>query len=831
MVWLGSWIVRMRVVIVVTTLLVMGGAVALMPRVRIDGSSRNLLFSAPEVRQAFLRYAQRWGSDRLLVVALEAPGEQGIFSAAVLRHLQLLGARLDSLSVVERSESLTSTSLLFARGETLEVQPMVPRQLPAGRAALSRLRARALASPLLRRLLLDDQGRMAAINLRMRYDETDPEVLLGGVRTVRKTLGQLPPPAGCKVRLVGGPVLLEYADGLIRRDVVVLTLAPVGLVGLFLIFFFRSLRGVLLPLAVVAGTSLATFGALVLSGHAINLVTSMLPALVMVIGVADAVHVLVAHQEAARRWPGDRQRAAVGAVESVGLPCMLTTVTTAVGFGSLALSDISQVREFGMFAALGVVLALIFAVVSLPAMLAMLPLPAARPGGARGPGLGARLARLQHHYGRLHLPVLVGAALLGVLGVWGLTRLRVESSVVTYLPSDHPVHADLAAVERRLTGTVPVVIHLWDRRRQVAAVGTGARARRVQPPDAGAVDTGGPVEGGAGGEQEVLSLDDPEDDVPDVAPAGKTTQRRREKLRDPAVLAAVDRLTATVSQVPGVRKVVAITEYLKEVNRVMRGGAARHFRLPSDRKLIATYLELVSVQDADALENLISTNRAAANVTILTRAHGSAQIRRILDAIEAVLARPEVRSRLGADVAVEVTGLGPLMASVADRIVIGQLKSCFVALGVICLMFVLVFWSVRTALMALVPNVLPILFTVGLMGWIGVSLNVTTVMIASIALGIAVDDTIHMLIRSRRETWRHGDHAAALGRALASSGQAIVITTFVVGGGFLVLLLASLTPPRRFGLFTALTMFVALAAALLLLPVLVLWLKPWRKRG
>ena len=818
----GHWIVRRRVAILIATALLVGLAGALVPRTRIDGSSRNLLFSAPEVRQAFLRYARRWGSDRLMVLTVEAQGADGVFTGATLKYIQDLTDRLDAMEAVERSESLTSTSLLTAAGDTLQVRPVVPRPIPTTPAALSRVRREALASPLLRRLLVDDQGEMAAINLRMRYDETNPDVLLGNVRKVRRVLADLPRPAGIMVRQVGGPVLFEFADRLIRRDVWVLTLAPLGLVGLFLVIFFRTARGVLLPLATVAATSLATFGALAASGHAINLVTSMLPALVMVIGVADAVHVLVAHQEASREQR-DPKKAAAATVARVGLPCLLTTLTTAVGFGSLALSEISQVREFGLFAALGVFLALFFSVVSLPALLATLPAPARAATAGRRRDLGQRLAGLQHHYGRLRHVVLAVGVLLAVLGATGLLRLKVESSVVTFLPRDHPVHADLKVVEERLTGTVPIVIHLWDRR-AVHRQSSSPDAPPATPPAPAAPPAADP------GAQEEELLDDPEDQEPEAAPGrAAAASQGREKLRDPRVLEAMDIFAAAVKKMPGVRKVVAISEYLKEVNRVMHGGAPGQFSLPSDRKVIATYLELVSGQDADAMENLISTNRAAANVTILTRAHGSAHLRQILDDIQKVLARPEIRSRLGPDVAVEVTGLGPLMASVADRIVAGQLKSCFVALGVICLMFVLVFWSVRTALMALVPNVLPILFTVGLMGWIGVSLNVTTVMIASIALGIAVDDTIHMLVRARRETLRTGDHLAGLGHALATSGQAIVITTFVVGGGFLVLLLASLIPPQRFGVLTALTMFVALAADLLLLPVLILWLKPWRK--
>jgi uncharacterized protein len=825
MVRLGSWIVRRRVIIVVATLMLLAAAAAVMPRIRIDASSRNLLFSASEAREAFLRYAERWGSDRLLVLTVETPDDGGIFSAELLRYLQTLTGRLDALDAVERTESLTNTTVLVSAGETLKVQPIVPRRLPTDAAALEAIKRRALASPLLRRLLVDDAGGMSAINLRLRYDETNPKVLLGSVTAVRRVIAQVARPDGVKVRTVGGPVLLETTNALIERDAVVLTLAPLGLVGLFLIVFFRSLRGVLLPLGIVVATALATFGALIVSGHAINLVTSSLPALVMVIGVADAVHVLVAHQEATAALARegrevDGRRAAAMAVARVGLPCLLTSLTTAAGFGSLAVSEISQVREFGIFAAIGVLMAFVFAVVSLPAALALLPAPRPRLQKAHRRDLGQRLRRLKDHYPRLRYPVLLGAALLAVIGGLGLARLRVESSVVTYLPEDLPIHADLMAVEKRLTGTVPIVIHLWDRE--------AAAAKKIKPAPASA-PTSAPTSGPASGEVE--QFDDPEDEATaDLRAAATATDEAPEQLRDPKVLQAIDLLTAALKKVQGVRKIVAITEYLKEVNRVMRGGGDEHYALPQDRKVIATYLELVSGQDADAMGNLLAADRSAANVTILTSAHNSSDVQRILAAIQAALDRPEIRSRLGSRVAVDVTGLGPLLASVADRIVSGQLKSCFLALAVICLMFVLVLWSLRTALVALVPNVLPILFTVGLMGWVGVSLNVTTVMIASIALGIAVDDTIHMLVRTRQEARLSGDHQDALGHALASSGQAIVITTFVVGGGFLVLLLASLNPPRHFGLFTSLTMFVALIADLLLLPVLILWLRPW-KRG
>jgi hypothetical protein len=212
-------------------------------------------------------------------------------------------------------------------------------------------------------------------------------------------------------------------------------------------------------------------------------------------------------------------------------------------------------------------------------------------------------------------------------------------------------------------------------------------------------------------------------------------------------------------------------------------------------------------------------------------AHSSKAMRDILGDVKKELQRKETTDALGRDVAVDVTGLGPLLSHVSDRIVASQLWSLFVALGVICVMLVLVLWSARVGLLAMLPNILPILLTVGLMGWLGVTLNITTVMIASIALGIAVDDTIHFLVRARSETRRTGDAEQGLDSALRSVGRALIFTTAVVSAGFLVLLLATLTPARHFGVFSAIAMVTALIADLVLLPMLLRWIRPWTHAG
>ena len=809
---LGSWIVRLRWPVLVVTVVLMAGSVALMPRLRIDAGSKNLLFVERGAQEAFQRYVNAWGGDRFLSVAIRWD-EGDAFTAERLTYLRRLTARLAALPGVVRAESLTSVTVLSAQGADLRAGPLVDTPVPRTATELARVKRQALASPLLKRVFYDDTGRMVAINLWLVHSDEDVQVVMSTTRKIRRIVNG-EKTAGRRLHLFGGPEIVVAVFDITRRDTWVLTIAPFVLVGLLLLGLLRSVRGALLPLVCIAATGLATFAAMAATNHPINLVTAMLPSLLMVIGVADVIHVLVGYRESLDQGL-ERHDAVVQTVARVGWPCLLTSLTTAVGFGSLVLSDIPQVQEFGGFAAVGVMMAFLFSVVSIPAALAVLPAgSSARLQTPNIRGLNPWLLKLGRLETRGKVVVLVVTAAAVVMGVTGVRRIQVESSALTYLPRDHPVLRDLYAAEAHLMGSTPLIVHLWDRK---PALGSAKQRPATKVPGSPPNDKNA---------DEII--DDPEDTEPTQKKRVGRRPTGRERLRDPKVLAAIDRLTQVLGRIPGVRKVLSVTEYLKEINRVMHGGGAEHYRLPTDKQLIAAYLEMAASQDPRNLGQLINWERSAVNVTAMCVARSSRAMREILAEVKRELARPETRDALGPDMAVDVTGLGPLLSHVSDRIVASQLLSCFGALGVICLMLIVVLWSVRVGLLAMIPNVLPILLTVGLMGWLDITLNITTVMIASIALGIAVDDTIHFLIRARTESRDAGDHELGLQRTLTSVGRALVFTTCVVTGGFLILLLATLTPVRHFGALTAVAMVTALAADLVLLPVLIRWLRPWK---
>ena len=178
---------------------------------------------------------------------------------------------------------------------------------------------------------------------------------------------------------------------------------------------------------------------------------------------------------------------------------------------------------------------------------------------------------------------------------------------------------------------------------------------------------------------------------------------------------------------------------------------------------------------------------------------------------------------------VRATGISVLVTNSINAIVKGQVQSLGLALAVICVIMSLLFRSLRLGLLSMVPNVIPILMTLGLMGWVGIDINTATAVISCVAIGIAVDDTIHYLTRFRKEYGADPDEVTATSQSLTSTGRALFFTSFVLTFGFMVLVFSNFRPLIYFGVLTGVTMVSALIGDLILLPVLLMVLKPMRR--
>ena len=289
--------------------------------------------------------------------------------------------------------------------------------------------------------------------------------------------------------------------------------------------------------------------------------------------------------------------------------------------------------------------------------------------------------------------------------------------------------------------------------------------------------------------------------------------------KEPAALAKMEALSAYLEDLPGVSRAYSIVDYLKEMNRVLHGGDPKYYVLPATRAEAAQYLLLM--EGSDDLDDLIQDDAQIARVSARIRMEDSMALSARVDEIEAYLAthfRDGIRA--------QATGLVMLMHEMEAYLLQSQIRSFAVAFVVIVILMGMMLRSLTLGLFAMIPNVLPVLLTMGIMGVAGIHLDVGTVTIASIILGLVVDDSIHFLYRIREELPRCRDTAEAILVSIRSVGKPIFSTSVILALGFWVLCLASFKPNINFGLLSGTAIVLALLADLIVLPAAIILLKP-----
>ena len=536
-------------------------------------------------------------------------------------------------------------------------------------------------------------------------------------------------PLGRTAHLVGNGVLY---DGLNRQTMkdsgVFLTLALVAMV-ILLAIGLRNWRAVILALVAPLLSAFAGMGILELSGRPFTVVGSALPTLILVVALSDAIHALLHYEHLRRLHPpadaAERRRQAASAVGWVAVPCLFTALTTAAGFASLVTSRIALVRDFGVFAAAGMLLAWVVTLVFLTAALALWDVrPPERDaaGGALDRMLDAYAARLPS----IRIPVMVGTIIVSIVMGVGAARLRADTDTIGLFPAGHDVRRDSEWLEQRLGAYTPLEMRV-------------------------------------------------------TSPAG---------IMDPTFLRQL-------------RDWRARAEALPEVERT--------FSALDVRGLTGAGGDVAPVDESEYVSADERTLRVSAYVP-MTTANGFARTAAALER--------EGAAAFGRADAVQASGYLPLYVRITEYIV----RSTVAGFGTASvIVFALMFPLVRSARgmgAAMVVNLLPVLLVFGVMGWSGIPLDIATATVGAIVLGIVVDDTIHFLHRYRVERRAGTPSTAAVTDTIRQAGRGMLLTSAVLGAGFAVMIAAGTKSISYFGLLATLAIVSAVAADLLLLPVL-----------
>jgi len=755
----ARWLTRHPVPVVVANLLLGAvlGVVAL--GIRIENSLESMLPAGDPAVEYYNHTRAIFGSDDVAVVGMRT---DDLFTPAALTKV----ARVtDALAHIEGVDHVVSvTNAVDPAADVVNPPRLLPR-IPPLPDDIAALREKLRSTPLYAKNLVADDARGAAITVFFRT-LTDAQYLdLGVDAKIRAVLAAESTPE--RFFYTGAAHVKQAAVELMRRDLVRFTPIALGLVIVVLWISFGTIRGVALPILSVGLALVCTLGVMALAGKSITLGTSILPPLLLVVGSSYAIHVMARYYEQVTAG-APRDELVVRAFQRVWLPLVISAFTTAVGFASLCVFQITAIRDLGVFAVVGVVFLTLTSLSFLPATLQILP-PALRSArsGRTSPLLTKWLSTMgQRAYGSRGAILWISAA-LGLVTLLGAFRIRVDSDFLYYFDPRSEVRRDNEEINAEIVGSNPFYIV---------------------------------IEGG----------------TPD-------------RLRHWDVLKNVKDLQTFLRTLPGITSSISLVDYLEllesglaragegdlvldEQGNIVPAPHAQTFW--EDPKSLEPVLALVATSP-DTFRTVVNRDFSMANVVVRTNLSGSKRIEDTLDRI-----RTWVAEHFPRDLPAKPTGTLVLMSGTTTDIVWGQIESLAIALGVIFVVMALMFISAKIGFLAIVPNVLPIVIFFGVMGWLGVLLNLGTSLIAAIALGIVVDSTIHYMSRLNLELRGEIDQAEALARTLRAVGVPIVYTTVALFFGFLTFALSSFVPIKNFGILAGVTMLTSLGANLVLLPAL-----------
>lgn len=783
---LAGWAFDHRGWVVALALLMFAVSVGLASRATVDSSYEAYFDPADPIYLAYEGFREDFGSDEISYILYEAPGTAyGAFDLEVMRKIAHLTEALEEeVPFIYEVTSLSNGELMVAVDDGIEIRALGD-DLPESQAALLEQRELYLAKPLLVGGIVSEDGRFGAIIIEMDRSSTDPldEIRLdpdGGDglenlypqvtdNTIQEILAR-PEYAGITFHHSGDVPLNAVFNEVIEEESLALGLATAGVIALLLLFYFRSVVGVLAPTIVVQLSVVASMAFIAAVGWKLDLAFSSMPTLLTAIGVAHSVHIL---SEFRARFVelGDRREALVRTLYLVGTPCLLTSITTAIGFGAMSFVPIKSIARMGVYSAFGVLVAF---VLSVTLLLALLSFGRRHPRrefneGQRLHAKGGRvihglLTRTVAFVIRRRVAILAAFAGIFAISLTGIARLSVDSNWLNDFSDEMPIKQTTIRVDEVMGGVTNLIL-LFD--------------------------------GGA-----------------------------PESVKEPAVLAEIDRIQRWANEQPLVRKSYSIVDILTDLNQTFHGDDPAYHRLPESRELVAQYLLLYESSGGGEADEYVSSDYQRAHLELRLPVALTSEMVELVGDLEAELAAHPLEATT-----MSLTGIGALWLKLLDYIVASQIEGFLLAFGIIAVLMCSLFRSIKIGVISMLPNLSPILLTLGVMGWLGIFLDYSKAAIAAVALGIAVDDTIHLVSRYRYEFGRCGDYAEALAAALGDVGRALVITSVALVAGFLVLLGSVLDSEATQGLLLATTIVTALVADFLLMPALVLTFHPFGPEG
>jgi len=818
----------------------------------LDASAESLLLEDDSSLEYFREVSKRYGSQEFLVLTFTPNGP--LFGTESLDALTALRDELRELPRVESVVTVMDVPLL--------ANPPVPmanlvaniKTLENPEVDLALAKTELANSPLYVNLLLNLDANTTALQINFPIDAAKAD-LLKLRKELRQQVEQVPDSGAAnqldlidqliyehnrsaadllhqdiesirdivatfrdqgELHLGGVPMIADDIVRFVSNDLVLFGSAVFLLIVLTLTVIFRQVRWVVLPLICASAVVLAMLGLLGWWRWPVTVISSNFISLLLILTLSMNIHMVVRYRELLRKHPEwDQRQLVVTTVRLIALPCVYMALTTAVAFLSLISSGIRPVINFGWMMTVGIIVAFLMTFVLFPALLVLIGKDR-QSGEVEGGGpVPILLANFTLANGRL---IIVLALAIACFTLVGISRLIVENSFIDYFDKETEIYQGMIVIDQRLGGTTPLEVIVVFGDQIIAPSAAPDSSQEVVQAQDSADDFSDAFSAGDGDfvDENFLTMNDDtvgsfEDDFVGIDDPDKywyTTDK----------VERIKKLHAYLDALPQTGKVLSLATMMEIAEGFNAGQALTNIQLALLYTVIPEEFRAIVVDPYVS----VADNQARLNVRILDSRAGLQR-----DLLLKKIERDAVELLGFAPGEVRLTGMMVLYNNMLQSLFQSQIMTLGGVFIGIMLMFLILFRSLKLALIAMVPNLLAAMVVLGMMGWLAIPLDIMTITIASITIGIAVDNTIHYIVRYKSEFAHDGNYIEALKRSHNSIGKAIFYTSVTIMMGFSILALSNFKPTIYFGLLTAFAMAVALLGTLTLMPRLIVIFKPF----
>ncbi|MCH9711517.1 MAG: MMPL family transporter [Proteobacteria bacterium] len=751
----------------------------------MDTSTEGFLHKTDSMRVAYDEFRDQFGRDEKLLVAIKT---ENVFDLDFLKKLEKLHKKLEAeLPYITDVNSLINARNTYGDEKSLIVEDLF-EVLPDSQQQIEPQKQRALNNPLLQNLLFSEDQKFAALVIdtqtyssfdadgkllvEQEEDEFADELVISAptdqiylsdaentliVNKAQQIIKEFAAD-DFEIYLTGSAVIAGTLKQSMMEDTKSFITKMIVMIVIVLGLLFKRVSGVLLPLVSVAFTITVTLSLMAITGVPFTIVTQIMPSFLLAVITGGAIHLLAIFYKDLSKTQ-DRKTSLRYAMGHSGLAIVMTSLTTAAGLWSFSFSELSPVADLGVFASSGVLIGLLFNLVLLPALIASMKIKphTAKEDAQEHTQMDKMLLSISRISTGYPKAIIAVSTLMIVVAIAFASQLRFSHYPLIWFPEDHASRVATEVVDDKLKGSITMEI---------------------------VIDTG-----------------------------------RENGLYEPAVLNKIEQATDYLNSVQTqdfyVGKTLSLVDVLKETNRALNENKSEYYVVPQDKNLVAQELFLFENSGSDDLEDFVDASFSKARITVKLPYVESLGYNKFLTEWQTYF-----NQQFDGVADVRFTGISVLLSTIMEKAIHSSAVSYVIAFGLISIMMIALIGNVKIGLISMIPNMLPILFLSTIMVIFDMPLDMFTMLIGAIALGLAVDDTVHFMHNFRRYELEYNDVDKAVRLTLMGTGRAIVVTSIVLSVGFLVLLFASMSSMFNFGVLTASAIFIALLADFFLVPAI-----------